>query len=80
MRDHAVAAGLPSAPARTIIGLAFDPASTATNLILWITDNSPYNGTTDPNNYIPDFSDHLAKLTGATGAIKSVAGKVPVIV
>ena len=27
--------------ARTIIGLAFDPAATATNPILWITDNDP---------------------------------------
>ncbi|MDX6211179.1 MAG: large repetitive protein, partial [Frankiales bacterium] len=64
VRQHAVAAGLYGAPTRTIIGLAFDPASTASNLILWITDNSAYTGTTDPNNYIPDFSDHLAKLTG----------------
>jgi Bacterial Ig-like domain len=64
VRDHAVSAGLYGAPARTIIGLTFDPASTAGNLILWITDDSPYTGVTDPNNYIPDFSDHLAKLTG----------------
>ncbi|MDX6255490.1 MAG: large repetitive protein [Frankiales bacterium] len=64
VRQHAVAAGLYGAPTRTIIGLAFDPDSTAGNLILWITDNSAYTGTTDPLNYIPDSSDHLAKLTG----------------
>ena len=64
VRTHDVAAGFYGAPTRTIIGLTFDPASTADNLILWITDNSAYLGTTDPNNYIPDFSDHLAKLTG----------------
>ena len=64
VRTHDVAAGFYGAPTRTIIGLTFDPASTPTDLTLWITDNSAYLGTTDPNNYIPDFSDHLAKLTG----------------
>jgi hypothetical protein len=64
VRTHDLAAGFYGAPTRTIIGLTFDPASTPGNLILWITDNSAYLGTTDPNNYIPDFSDHLAKLTG----------------
>ena len=45
---------------RSVIGLAFDPASTASNLILWISDNSPYLG-----NQVPDFSGRIAKLTGA---------------
>ncbi|MEU4689441.1 Ig-like domain-containing protein [Actinoplanes sp. NPDC023714] len=45
---------------RTIIGLAFDPASTAANPILWITSNHPFTGTYD----VPDFSSVLARLTG----------------
>ncbi|WP_262847553.1 choice-of-anchor D domain-containing protein [Mumia quercus] len=45
---------------RTVIGLAFDPASTPTNPILWITDNAPYVG----QNNVPDLSGRLAKLTG----------------
>ncbi|WP_370617222.1 choice-of-anchor D domain-containing protein [Mumia sp. Pv 4-285] len=46
---------------RTVIGLAFDPASTANNLILWISDNAPYLGTSN----VPDSSGRIAKLTGA---------------
>ncbi|WP_141015148.1 putative Ig domain-containing protein [Nocardioides sambongensis] len=45
---------------RTVIGLTFDPASTADNPILWITDNAPYLGQSN----VPDFSGRLAKLTG----------------
>ncbi|TYL55001.1 choice-of-anchor D domain-containing protein [Nocardioides sp. BGMRC 2183] len=45
---------------RTVIGLTFDPASTADNLILWITDNAPFLGQSN----VPDFSGRLAKLTG----------------
>ncbi|TNC32283.1 choice-of-anchor D domain-containing protein, partial [Mumia zhuanghuii] len=45
---------------RTVIGLAFDPASTPANPILWITDNAPYVG----QNNVPDLSGRLAKLTG----------------
>ncbi len=45
---------------RTVIGLTFDPASTASNLILWITDNAPFLGSSD----VPDSSGRLAKLTG----------------
>lgn len=46
---------------RTVIGLTFDPASTADNLILWITDNAPFLGASN----VPDSSGRLAKLTGA---------------
>lgn len=60
VRDHANAAGLYGAPNRSVIGLTFDPASTADNLILWITDNPAFLGSYD----IPDFSSLLAKLTG----------------
>jgi hypothetical protein len=48
--------------ARTIIGLAFDPASTASNLILWITENRQYVGTAD----VPDWTGKIVKLTGAS--------------
>ncbi|MGH1564603.1 choice-of-anchor D domain-containing protein [Mumia sp. DW29H23] len=46
---------------RTVIGLAFDPASTANNLILWISDNAPYLGTSN----VPDSSGRIGRLTGA---------------
>ncbi|BBH69498.1 hypothetical protein ACTI_61830 [Actinoplanes sp. OR16] len=46
--------------ARTIIGLAFDPASTAADPVLWITSNHPFTGTYD----VPDFSSVLARLSG----------------
>lgn len=46
---------------RTVIGMAFDPASTATNPILWITDNAPFLGVQD----VPQFSGRLARLSGA---------------
>jgi Big-like domain-containing protein len=60
VRSHATAAGLPGAPNRTIIGLAFDPASTASNPVLWVSDNYEFVGTFD----VPDWSSHLAKLSG----------------
>ncbi|GAB7044459.1 hypothetical protein JCM9533A_83100 [Catenuloplanes niger JCM 9533] len=60
VRDHAVAAGLAGAPDRTVIGLAFDPASTPAAPILWITDNYEYSG---PLN-VPDWSSHIARLSG----------------
>ena len=47
---------LPGAPARTIIGLAFDPASTADNPILWITDNYAVPRPAD----VPDWSGAIA--------------------
>ncbi|GGP71042.1 Ig-like domain-containing protein [Saccharothrix coeruleofusca] len=58
VRAHATAAGLPGAPDRTVIGLAFDPASTAANPVLWITDN--HGGTANA----PDWSGRIARLSG----------------
>ncbi|QFZ17921.1 Ig-like domain-containing protein [Saccharothrix syringae] len=58
VRDHAVAAGLPGAPNRTVIGLAFDPASTPSAPVLWVTDN--YGGTSNA----PDWSGKIARLSG----------------
>ena len=58
---HATARGLAGAPARTIIGMAFDPASTAAAPILWITDNYQYVG---PLN-VPDWSSRIGTLSGA---------------
>ncbi|MBO2447835.1 Ig-like domain-containing protein [Actinomadura barringtoniae] len=63
VRDNATAQGLPGAPDRTIIGLAFDPASTASNLILWITSNTMYRGENPPSQ--PDWTSKIAKLSGA---------------
>src|SRR5581483_11628475 len=60
VRTHASAASLPGAPNRTIIGLAFDPSSTAANPVLWISDNYEFVGTFD----VPDYSSHIAKLSG----------------
>lgn len=45
---------------RTVIGMAFDPKSTASAPILWISDNAPFLG---PSN-VPDFSGRIAKLSG----------------
>ncbi|MEU4422468.1 Ig-like domain-containing protein [Actinoplanes sp. NPDC024001] len=61
VRDNAAALGLPGAPARTVIGMAFDPASTAAAPILWVTDNYEYVG---PLN-VPDWSGRIGRLTGA---------------
>jgi Bacterial Ig-like domain len=61
VRANAAALGLPGAPARTIIGMAFDPASTAAAPILWITDNYEYVG---PLN-VPDWSGRIGRLSGA---------------
>ncbi|MDG4831521.1 Ig-like domain-containing protein [Solwaraspora sp. WMMD1047] len=60
VRDHATAAGLAGAPNRTVIGMAFDPASTAAAPILWITDNYRYVGSLN----VPDWSSRIARLTG----------------
>ncbi len=56
VRAHATSAGLPGAPNRTVLGLAFDPTSSAP--VLWITDN--YGGTSNA----PDWSGKLARLSG----------------
>ncbi|WP_250031357.1 Ig-like domain-containing protein [Paractinoplanes maris] len=61
VRDNAAALGLPGAPARTVIGMAFDPASTAAAPILWVTDNYQYTG---PLN-VPDWSGRIGRLSGA---------------
>nr|MDT0657154.1 Ig-like domain-containing protein [Micromonospora sp. DSM 115978] len=60
VRDHATAAGLAGAPNRTVIGMAFDPASTAAAPILWITDNYRFVGALN----VPDWSSRIAVLTG----------------
>ncbi|KUL29618.1 Ig-like domain-containing protein [Actinoplanes awajinensis] len=60
VRANATALGLPGAPARTVIGMAFDPASTASAPILWVTDNYEYVGPLD----VPDWSGRIGKLTG----------------
>ncbi len=59
VRTHASTRGWEGAPNRTIIGLTFDPASTATNLILWITDNYAYLGSD-----VPNATGAVSKLTG----------------
>ncbi len=59
VRTHATAKSWEGAPNRTVIGLAFDPASTPDNPILWITDNYAYLGQN-----VPDFTGSIAKLTG----------------
>jgi fibronectin type 3 domain-containing protein len=60
VRTHATANGLFGAPGRSIIGLTFDPSSTAGNPKLWITDNAQFTGALN----IPDFSSQLAYLDG----------------
>ncbi|WP_036196277.1 malectin domain-containing carbohydrate-binding protein [Nocardioides aequoreus] len=60
VRNHATAAGWEGAPNRTVIGMAFDPASTPTNPILWITDNYAYLGSDVPNG-----TGAISRLTGA---------------
>jgi hypothetical protein len=60
VRDRAVATGSYGAPARTVIGLVFDPRSTATEPVLWITDNPQFSGTYD----VPDLSSSIARLSG----------------
>ncbi|XVU28261.1 Ig-like domain-containing protein [Actinoplanes sp. CA-054009] len=47
---------------RTVIGMAFDPASTAAAPILWVTDNYEYVG---PLN-VPDWSGRIGRLSGNT--------------
>jgi Bacterial Ig-like domain len=74
VRADASARGLAGAPARTIIGMAFDPASTAAAPILWITDNYQYAG---PLN-VPDWSGRIGRLTGADlGTYTSVVTGLP---
>src|SRR5439155_21647439 len=46
---------------RSIIRMAFDPSSTASNLILWVTNNHFVAGTGEA----PDWSDKITRLSGA---------------
>ncbi|MFI7540514.1 Ig-like domain-containing protein [Actinoplanes sp. NPDC049599] len=66
VRDNAAALGLPGAPARTVIGMAFDPAGN-----LWVTDNYEYVG---PLN-VPDWSGRIGRLSGT-----NLATYTPVVV
>ncbi|PYE55735.1 NPCBM/NEW2 domain-containing protein [Deinococcus yavapaiensis] len=45
---------------RTIIGLKFDPAATADNLVLWISNNAFWDGQSDA----PDWSGKITRLSG----------------
>jgi len=47
---------------RTVIGMAFDPASTASNLILWVTNNHFYDYTANA----PEWSGKITRMSGAT--------------
>ncbi|MFC4070186.1 Ig-like domain-containing protein [Actinoplanes subglobosus] len=60
VRVSATAANLPGQPARTVIGMAFDPASTPANPILWVTDNYQYAGVSN----VPDWSGRIGRLSG----------------
>jgi len=44
---------------RAIIGLAFDPAATASNLILWVAHNGPY-----VESNAPDWTGKISRLSG----------------
>ena len=55
VRDNAAALGLPGAPARTVIGMAFDPAGN-----LWVTDNYEFVGALN----VPDWSGRIGRLSG----------------
>ncbi|MEJ3403893.1 SGNH/GDSL hydrolase family protein [Rathayibacter sp. YIM 133350] len=46
---------------RTVIGLAFTPDSTATNLKLVVSDNAPFLGSYD----VPDYTSRVGVLTGS---------------
>ncbi|MFJ6700699.1 Ig-like domain-containing protein [Streptomyces sp. NPDC091272] len=75
VRDDATARGLPGAPNRTVIGLAFEPGTPAAGPVLWITSNTMYAGGT-PNE--PDFSSSIAKLSGpALGTYTEVISRLP---
>ncbi|MEU4620757.1 Ig-like domain-containing protein [Actinoplanes sp. NPDC023801] len=60
VRVNAAAANLPGQPDRTVIGMAFDPASTAAAPILWVTDNYRYAGVSN----VPDWSGRIGRLSG----------------
>lgn len=73
VRTHATLAGWSGAPNRTVIGMAWDPAATATDLKLWITDNQAYLG---PD--VPDWTSAIATLSGPDlGSYGSVVVGLP---
>ncbi len=45
---------------RTVVGMKFDPASTADNLIMWISNDAFWDGTTTA----PDWSGKITRLSG----------------
>ena len=45
---------------RTVLGMTFDPASTADNLIMWVTNNYFWDGRTQA----PDWSGKITRLSG----------------
>ena len=74
VRADAAARNLPGAPARTLIGMAFDPASTAAAPVLWVTDNYEYVGALN----VPDWSGRVGRLSGADlGTYTSVLTGLP---
>ncbi|MFJ4713520.1 Ig-like domain-containing protein [Streptomyces sp. NPDC088785] len=75
VRTDATARGLPGAPNRSVIGMAFDPSSTAAAPVLWITSNTMYAGGT-PNE--PDWSSSIARLSGpGLGTYTEVISHLP---
>ncbi|GIE36181.1 hypothetical protein Ait01nite_092260 [Actinoplanes italicus] len=74
VRVNAAAANLPGQPNRTVIGMAFDPASTAAAPILWVTDNYQYTGTSN----VPDWSGRIGRLSGPDlGTYTAVVTNLP---
>jgi hypothetical protein len=74
VRVNAAAANLPGQPNRTVIGMAFDPASTAAAPILWVTDNYQYVGASN----VPDWSGRIGRLSGPDlGTYTAVVTNLP---
>ncbi|WP_308285484.1 Ig-like domain-containing protein [Actinoplanes hulinensis] len=74
VRVNAAAVNLPGQPNRTVIGMAFDPASTAAAPILWVTDNYQYTGTSN----VPDWTGRVGRLSGPDlGTYTSVVVNLP---
>jgi hypothetical protein len=57
---------------RLVLGLAFDPASTASNLVLWVTSNDPaFVGA-------PDWSGRVTRLSGPSlGTVQDIVTGLP---
>jgi hypothetical protein len=74
VRVNAAAENLPGRPNRTVIGMAFDPASTASAPVLWVTDNYQYAGTSN----VPDWSGRIGRLSGPDlGTYTAVVTNLP---